>query len=251
MHLRTVSWTLVTIFVLIVGLAVLGAVIGTDKKAAKPRGVPVAAAKANVVVTNIGFSDDTKGSKSDIRYGVVVVNRSRGLDALDVTVTVSALDKQGRSVSTDKPVITVIPAGDTFVVAGEMLPRISLRISGLRAGVSVGNTKSKGLRLPVLSNVRLDTSGGTLLDVKGQVRNPYQTPLSQNAQIYAVFINHQGQIVGSTTGLTGAAIKPNATLPFDIVGVVNNRSAKPTSTWVSVDPCGLSGATLGTCRAPS
>jgi len=103
-----------------------------------------------------------------------------------------------------KPHRTVAQTGGTLNFTGELLPNVSLKGTRLQATVKVESDKAKTLRLPLVTNVRLDTSGGELLDVSGGVRNPYRKPLSQDAAIYAIFINGQGRIVGSTVGTTGA-----------------------------------------------
>lgn len=241
---RRIGWTAGVIVALFVGLIALGAAIGAPKAAKSGGSDP----NAHVVVADIGFHDDESGGSSDITYGVVLSNRSH-VDAVNLTVTVHAVDKHGRSIATDKVPVSVIPAGSTFNVAGEMFPNVTLQIARLEAIVH-GSTSATRYQLPVVTDVKLDTSVLGLLDVRGRVRNPYKTPLPQDAAVYALLVNRAGRIVGSATGTTGAAVRPGATVSFAIQGAPNHPTAKPTSARVSIDPCGSIEAFLGTCKAP-
>jgi hypothetical protein len=266
--LRRLGWTTGIIVGLLVGLGVLGAFIepppsdaeqapalvepprskakqAEERPSAKTQTKPVPRAKkkksppvAHVVVTNVGFSKDPiSDTGSIIEYGVVLANRSRTLEARNVTVTVRGVDVQGRSSVTDQMLVTAIPAGGSFVVAGVMVPSVSFAIGKLRAAVRVGATTAQSLRLPVVMNVGLDTSGGQLLEVSGRLRNPSSKPLSPDASMFAVFLDRKGRIVGSTFDSPGAAVSPGATVSFNLEGIVNDPAAHPVTALVSVDPC--------------
>ena len=203
-----------------------------------------------VVSVASGFDrDTTTGAASEIEYGVILRNKSSVSDAMDLTVTVRAADASGRSVATDEIPVSLIPAGGTFVVAGLLTPSVSLTVTRLRVTVKVGRHGTKGRRLPAVSNVKLDTSGGQLLDVTGRVSNPYRKAMSQDAPIYVVFLNAQGRIVGGAADSTGAQVRPRATVSFGVEGVVNNPNAHVVSARVSVDPCSDFEVIDGTCVA--
>ena len=203
-----------------------------------------------VVAVTSGFDrDTTTGAASEIDYGVILRNKSSVSDAMDLTVTVRAADASGRSMATDEIPVSLIPAGGTFVVAGLLLPSVSLTVTKLRVTVKVGRHETKGRRLPAVSNVKLDTSGGQLLDVTGRVSNSYRRTMSQDAPIYVIFLNAQGRIVGGAASSTGAQVRPGATVSFGVEGVVNSPSAHAASARVSVDPCSYFEVIDGTCVA--
>ena len=259
------------IFALFVGLGVLGAFIEPPKSKAEqsladstgktqPKRIPPAKKKqvppakkkqrsevARLVVTNVGFSKDaTSDAGSIIEYGVVISNRSPGLEARNVTVTVRGVDVHRRSSVTDQKLfITAVPAGGSFVVAGLIVPTVSLALRKLTATVRVGTTTRHSLRLPVVTNVRLDTPGGDLVDVTGRLTNRSTKPLSPEASMYAIFLDRSGRIVGSSMGNPGAVVRPGATVSFNLDGIVD-PAAHPVSARVSVDPC----SEFGSCVLP-
>src|SRR5206468_1270759 len=103
--------------------------------------------------------------------------------------------------------------------------------------VHVGRQLPKGRVLPTVSNVNFDASGGELLGVTGRIRNPYRKAMSQDAAIYAVFLNGRGGIVGGATDVAGAEIRARETVSFRLEGVVNNPNSHAVRARVSVDPC--------------
>lgn len=208
------------------------------------------AAVPQVVAIASGFSQDmNQGAGSQIEFGVTLKNRSTAFDALKLNVTVRAVDSAGRSVATAQIPVTAIPAGGTFVVTGLLLPSVSLSITKVRASATVGQQKPRGLRLPVVTHVHLDTSGVELLNVTGRLTNPYRKPMSENSPIYAVFLNARGRIVGGTSSVTGAQVQPGATVSFALDGILNDLNAKPVSTRVSIDPCSDLDVSFGSCAA--
>jgi hypothetical protein len=204
-----------------------------------------------VVAVASGFDQDTTtpGAGSEIDYGVILKNGSTTYDAINLTVTVRAADTSGRSVATDQIPVTLIPAGGTFVVAGLLLPSVSLAVARLQVSVKVGRQSAKRRRLPTVSNVKLDASGGQLLNVTGRISNTYRKAMSQDAPIYVIFLNAQGRIVGGANDSTGAQVRPGATVLFSVQGVVNGANANPVSARVSVDPCSDFDVLDGTCVA--
>jgi hypothetical protein len=261
-----IKWTLIA-FVLLIVLSVVLAAVGVGEttpkshRRAAARATPVNASRPvrsvrrrvvrpRVIVVKTGFSQDRDpgGSGSDISYGVVLANPSRRVDALNLTVVVSAVDTRGRSVATNATPLTGIPAGGTFTVSDLLLPNVFLAVTKLRVRVRVGHAKPRALRLPRASNVRLHVSG-ELLDVTGRLTNPYRRPLSEEATIYVVFLNAQGRIVGGASDTTGARVQPRATVSWHVTGVVNDPAAHPVAVRVSIDPCSDYDVLLGRCAA--
>lgn len=199
-----------------------------------------------VVAVASGIDRDMSGNGgSDMDYGVILKNRSTSYDAVNLTATVRAVDVEGRSVATDEITISVIPAGSKFAIAGLMTPSVSLVPTRLKVSVKVGQRRPKGIRLPVATNVLLHQ----FLDVTGRFTNPYRRAMSQDAPIYAVFLDAQGRVVGGTSDYTGAAVSPRATVSFDLTGYGYNQNAQPVTAFVSVDPCSDFDVIDGTCVA--
>jgi hypothetical protein len=192
-------------------------------------------AAPQVVAIKTGFTADSGGGPgAEIVYGAILKNRSPTYDAVEATATISAVDIHGRSVATDQIDITVIPSGGTFAIGGYMVSNVSLRVRQLKVTVSVGR-RARGLRLPPVGHVKLDTSQG-VLDVSGRLTNPYRGSISETAPIYGVFLTAQGRIIGGTSDLTGAAVRPRATVDFSLQGTIY-PGPKVTTVRVSVDPC--------------
>ena len=215
------------IVVLGVGALLLG---GSTSAHARP------VSRDQVVVVSKGFSIQPLAPGAIIEYGVTLRNRSPNLDAVRLTVSVNAVDNRGRSVATDEQDISVVPAGSAFNVAGQLTPNVTLAAPRLNATIKVGQMKRSHIRLPVVSGVRLHGSDGQYdRSVSGRVTNPYKKPLSDLAVIHAVFLDARGRIVGSAHDLTGAKVRPGATVAFVLFPA--NDPVKPVSVRISVDPC--------------
>lgn len=183
------------------------------------------------------------GQGSDYaEYGLLLQNRSRTIDALDVAITVRGLDSSGQTFVTDQQVITVIPAGATFAVDGQLIWGVSFSLSRIKAVVHVGKTSPRGRTLPRVTAVAV-TNGGT--DVTASITNPYTRPLPVNAIAYGLFLDSSGRIVGAGDQVTGAVIGPGRTVGVDLFGNLSGSGAAAVkSAIVSVDPCGLDAGTL-------
>jgi hypothetical protein len=213
---------------------------------------PHPVANGQVVAIASGFDSDPSGGGAgeDIDYGVLLKNTSSQFDAIRLTATVRAVDTSGRSVATDQIPVTVIPAGSTFAIAGLLTPSVSLGFSKLSITIHVDAWRAKAISLPIAYNVdlagRFDPS--LCCDVTGSFTNPYKKAISQDAPIYAVYLDASGRIIGGTSDTTGAAVQPGATVDFDMLGFpLNNTNARPNSARVSIDPCSALDTYSGTC----
>jgi hypothetical protein len=196
-------------------------------------------ATAKVVVISSGVVPERERAGSldygYADYGLVLRNRSLTQDAISVAVEVEALDSRGREVTDDYGVVTVIPAGTSFVLSGALIWRGSPGVASIETEVRVGRSVPRRRRLPPVRNVSMTSSGRVI----GSFTNPYKKPLPESATIYGVFFDSQGRIVAVGYDFTDAITRPGASVAFDIV----NRSTTAqlddvTSVKVSVDPCG-------------
>jgi len=187
-----------------------------------------------VVVANSGFWQ----YKGGLDYGLVLKNTSRSSDARNVRVTVRALDKQGRSVATNWTPLTGIPAGGRFVVTDSFQSNVLIKVKRLRTTIRVGHGSTPTLRLPGTTNLKVHEDGFGLLDVTGQVSNPYRKPLIGGAPIFAVVLDKHGRIVGTNyPEPTGAKVEPGSTVTFALQDVSGPAAARPVAALVSIDPC--------------
>ncbi len=238
------------------GLAIAGAsigavglVLGIVAISAPSRRLPVtgraphvaaAALHPKVAVVDSGFTESTSGASSLISYGVVLRDESQKVSALNVTLSVTMLDSQGRSLDRETTVITAIPAGATFYVGGEATPNVSLTLAKLNISVSTASSTVKTPALPSLSRLALipEVLGGLPVagfgSVGGAIANPYHRALRSEATIYVVYLNSQGQVVGGDSEPAGAEVEPGATVAFSLpdldIGAARSVEA-------SVDPC--------------
>src|SRR5262249_21984234 len=112
------------------------------------------------------------------------------------------------------------------------ISNVSLRVRQIKVTVSF-ERRSRGIRLPIVSHVKLDTSQG-VLDVSGQLTNPYAGSMSDTAPIYGVFMTAQGRIIGGTSDLTGAAVQAHARVAFSLQGTIYPGRGLPrcASRWI-------------------
>ncbi len=188
---------------------------------------------ARVAVVTSGFSQKTIASSTDISFGVELKNESLAVDAFGISVTATFVDKYGRSVASESHSLTGIPAGKVFYYGGFVQSNISLAVAAMHIAVTATVTEPKKLVLPPVSDVRV-TSATLGEDVTGQLTNPYRTPLPSDADVYAVFVDANGKIVGGAQNLAQAQVEPGATVSFSFS---EYPPPEIVSAKASVDPC--------------
>jgi hypothetical protein len=147
-----------------------------------------------VIVANSGFWKYPGG----LDYGLILENTSKTRDARTVVVTVRAVDERERAVATNRTPLTGIPAAGRFVVTDTFQSSVLPRVTKLRTTIRVGHGSSPSLRLPPTTNVRFSGDLG-LLEVTGQVNNPYKKPLTESAPIFAILLDKRGRIVAANS----------------------------------------------------
>ncbi len=173
--------------------------------------------KANVVVANSGFTQSNPSDYSEpfISYGVVLNNEAAKVDALNVAVTVSFTDTLGRSVATQTTTLSGIPAGGTFYLGGLASSNIALTVASMNVSVSIGSTQSPHLQLPSVTGLSLQPdSDGFGSGIGGTIQNPSTTAIPSTAEIYVVYLNAQGNVIGGDSEFSGAAVSPGSSVPF-------------------------------------
>jgi hypothetical protein len=74
---------------------------------------------------------------------------------------------------------------------------VLMKIKRLRTTIRVGHGSTPTLRLPGTANLKVRNDGFGLLEVTGQVSNPYRKPLTADAPIFAITLDRRGRIVGA------------------------------------------------------
>jgi hypothetical protein len=204
------------------------------------------AAPAPISVVKSGFSTTPIGSQTFLYCGVELRNASQVSDARDLTVTVTFADTQGRSIVSDELHLSLIPAGQIFYASCLKTSSVTLSVASLQVGVKVGKSVSKSAELPSVSGLTLAPDQYGAQTLSGNLTNSYTWAMSQDATIYAVYFDSNGNIVGGSSTQAGAAVQPGATVAFSFpylnLGVA--------SAQVSVDPCGALAVVLGDCTVP-
>lgn len=176
-----------------------------------------AEAGQEVRVEASGFSK--KGE--ELGYGVVLANTSSTSDALELTVTVNALDSKGNVILSDTPALTGIPAGDKFYLGGEMYLNKSDKPKKLEVYADAGSWESVNLGLPKVSNVTVFNEDYWGPKVRGQITNTLDEELSSMATIGIVLFDSKDRVVGGGFAFLDGDLPSGRRAAFEAVNGVN------------------------------
>jgi len=161
---------------------------------------------AKVPVDGAGFS---LGDYEQVGYGLVLKNTSTSMDAEELQVTVSLLDKSGAVVQTENTTLSLIPAGDTWYFGGMLMVNKGDKPRQMEAFVDVGASEAAQYKLPTVTNVRVVKDQFMGVSVKGQVKNEWKdAALSTNARIDRVLFDANDQVVGGGFGYLNSNLPP-------------------------------------------
>jgi hypothetical protein len=149
-------------------------------------------------------------------YGVVVANESPTQSARDVSVTVHGVDARGKVTGTDKKRLGAIPARGQMGVGGELALRSARDLATLSIKVKTGATGPPAALLPRVTKVRLveERYGG--ITVRAEVDNVLDHRLSSEDEVFVVFRDGQGRIVGGAAAPPSRDIPPGARAPIEV-----------------------------------
>jgi hypothetical protein len=217
---------------------------GTVTASFKVGAAPVTPAQITVVKS--GFSIEPLGSETFLHCGVQLQNTSTVSDARNLVVTVTFVDTQGRSLTTEAIDLTVIPAGQTFYASCLAISSVTLSVGSVQVHVKVRESVPKKAQLPIVSALALSADPfGDTQTLTGTITSPYAQAMPQDAAIYAVYYDANGNIIGGDWTPAGASIQPGATVGFTFPDLDPGIA----SAQVSVDPCGSAGL-FGGCTVP-
>ncbi len=200
----------------------------------EPRYQPVLPSGPPVSVVKSGFSDAAGGSTRETDYGVVLHNTSTTLDAVDVTVTVNAVDASNVVVGTEGRIVSAIPAGATYYFGGSIIHSASRATASLEVytQVAVGGTPS--LALPGNANVHV-VAAGAGSQIAGDLVNTAGKTLSSAARVSGVVFDGAGNVIGGGGVFQPANVPPGQHAAFTIT-MPSVPSAGAASAQVSAEP---------------
>jgi hypothetical protein len=177
---------------------------------------------------------------SDVSYGVLLQNRSTTDDALDVNVLVNFVMSNSKLSGSASTPITSIPAGGTYALGGNLSYDGAALVERLEVVVIVGKRQKQSLHVPPVANVYLEPSSydaGYLGAVDGELINDAPSLVLQRAQLSAVVLDVDGNVIGGATGYAFAPLPPSTRELFKLTGSVTAiPTTKAASAIVSVIP---------------
>jgi hypothetical protein len=165
-------------------------------------------------VVKHGFSIRASSNRSTVSYGVVLANRSRSEDALDVSVLVNFVDSRNVLVGTEDTTLDSIPAGAEYRLGDSASFNGTPDLSRLEVVVRVGD-RQPAVREPVpaVTNVRIapDKREPTWVDaVLGDLTNVSRRNVLTRVQLSVVILNGAGEVIGGGTGSASGTVPPGA-----------------------------------------
>jgi hypothetical protein len=190
-------------------------------------------------VVKQGFSVRAQFGRASVSYGVVLANRSKTDDALDVQVLVNFVNPSNALVGTSTTTLTSIPAGGEYALGKSAT--VDGTVSRLEIVVEVGN-KQPAIRAPVPAVLNGAIMPGTfdakwVGAVNGELTNVSKSLVLRSAGLSAVVLNAAGEVVGGGSGAVYGTLPPGArefvqlTFGFDSVLVSDAATVQ-----FSVDP---------------
>jgi hypothetical protein len=175
-----------------------------------------------ISVEKDGFSVRTRLSGTDdVSYGVLLKNQSSNADAKNVSVLVNFVLASGRLLGSTSSIVPVLPAGSTYPLGGNLSFPGAAPIARLEVVIQVGAHARHAGRAPALDSVVIEPSTydpGWVGDVAGEVINNDGSLVLQRAQLSAVILDADGNVLGGGSGMTSAALPPGTRVVFKLTG---------------------------------
>jgi hypothetical protein len=167
-----------------------------------------------VDVVEQGFSTRAESGRSEVSYGVTLVNRSRAEDALDVSVLVNFVTAGNVLVGSETTVVDAIPAGAEFNLGDSARFEGSPAIARLEVVVSIGDRQPAVRQaVPAVGNVRVlpDRDEPTWVDeVVGDMVNVSRRLDLSRVRLSVVLLNGAGDVIGGGNGSSSGVVPPGA-----------------------------------------
>jgi hypothetical protein len=201
----------------------------------EPRYVTVLPSGPPVAVSKSGFTEGAGASTREDDYGVVLRNTSATLDAVDVTVTVNAVDANNVVLGTEGRIFFAIPAGATYFFGGSISHSASRTATSLEVYVQVAVGAPPSLTLPGSANVGVVRTGVGGTQITGELVNTAARPLSSLARVTGVVFDGAGNVIGGGGAYQPSTVQPGQHAAFTI-NVPSVPFAAAASAQVSAEP---------------
>jgi hypothetical protein len=156
---------------------------------------------------------------SGVSYGVILANRSKTQDALDVKVLVNFVMEDNRLIGSASTRISQIAAGSDHAVGGDLQFPGGAPIARLEVTVQVNKSGPASRTKPGLSAIRVMPNPIEPLwcgSVEGEVQNDHPSKTISTVQLSAVVFDAEGNIIGGGSGFGVASLAPAARMFFKI-----------------------------------
>jgi hypothetical protein len=172
-------------------------------------------------------------------YGVVLANESPTQSARAVRLTVHGVDARGKVVGTDTQRFGAIPAQGQVGMGGELDLRSTREVRELAIKVKTGSAGPPAELLPRITKVRLVVERYGGITVHAEVDNILDRTLSKANDVFVVFRDGAGRIVGGTAAPPSQDVPPGARAPIEVSVVDDVRDVVGVD--VTVDNEGATG----------
>ena len=177
---------------------------------------------------------------SGVSWGVILANRSKTQDALDVNVICNMVMEDNRLVGTASAHISDVAAGSEHATGGELNFPAGAPIARLEFVVQIGKVGPATHVKPGVSFVRLAPSPyepAWTGEIDGEIQNDSPVKTLRMVELSGVVFDAEGNIIGGGTGFSVGALPPAARMVLRITnGMRPILYAKAASAMVSVVP---------------
>ncbi len=195
--------------------------------------------KIDVVQTGWSVRNYPYGG-SGVSYGVILANRSKTQDALDVKVLVNFVMADNRLIGSATNRISDFAADTQHATGGELQFQGGAPIARIEVVVEIGKSGPATHTKPGLSAIRVVPSPIEPLwcgAVEGEVQNDHPSRTINWVELSAVVFDASGNIIGGGSGYGFASLPPAARMFLKISnGMRPIPSYKAASAMVSVVP---------------
>jgi hypothetical protein len=175
-----------------------------------------------------------------VSWGVILANRSKTRDALDVNVICNMVMADNRLIGTASAHISDIAADTKHAIGGDLTFQGGAPVARLEIVVQIGRSGPATHLKPGISFLRVlpgsfepDWAG----EIDGEIQNTSPTRTLQSADISGVVLDAEGNILGGGSGFAFGSLPPAARMVMKIsTGLRPIPYAKAASAIVSVVP---------------
>jgi hypothetical protein len=170
-------------------------------------------------VVQSGFSIRQQFAGSSVSWGVILANRSKTQDALDVNIICNMVMADNRLIGTATAHVSDVVANSKQPVGGELNFPAGAPVARLEIVVKIGKGGPVTRWMPGISFLRIAPS---VFDQKwageidGEVQNDNPTKTIQFVELWGVVFDAEGNILGGGRGFAAATLPPAARMVLRI-----------------------------------